>query len=113
LSREVLDRLIDMIEALERVQRLVQGLDFDGFVSQEAVYFASVFSLGIVGEAAKAVPDAVQSQYPSVDWRGMKRLRDLLFHVYFGISDAIIWQIIQEHVPLTLSQLRQIRADHE
>jgi uncharacterized protein with HEPN domain len=85
-------------------------MDFEAFVADEAVYYAAVYSLGIVGEAAKSLSDETKRAAPNVDWRAITRLRDLLFHVYFGISNQILWQIITEEVPNTLREVDQLLA---
>ncbi len=108
MSRDPLDRVRDVKENLDRVVRLTKDLDFDSFVANEAVYFAVVYSLGIVGEAVKSLPDETKLAAPNVDWKAIARLRDLLFHVYFGISNKIIWQIVTDSVPDTLLEVDQL-----
>jgi len=108
VSRDPLDRLRDVKENLDRVVRLTKELDFDSFVANEAVYFAVVYSLGIVGEAVKSLPDETKRAAPNVDWKSIGRLRDLLFHAYFGISNEIIWQIVTERVPDTLLEVNEL-----
>ena len=69
--------------------------------------------MGIVGEAVKAIPEEIRSKSPDVDWRAISRLRDVLFHVYFGISNDIIWQIITEDVPKTLAEVNRLILEEQ
>jgi len=36
---------------------------------------------------------------PEVDWRKPAGLRDVIAHAYFGIDDAILWDVVQNKVP--------------
>ncbi len=38
----------------------------------------------------------------------MSGTRDKLIHDYFGIDYDIVWEIIQDHLPLLKDQLEQI-----
>ena len=113
MSRDITDRLRDVKENLERVIRLTKNLDQSAFESDEAIYYAVIYSLGIAGEAVKSIPDDVRAKAPDVDWKAIARLRDLLFHVYFGISNDVIWQIVTVSVPQTLVEVDRLTVLEE
>nr|WP_124104363.1 DUF86 domain-containing protein [Thermus thermophilus] len=100
--------LRDMLEVCEKVMRYTEGLDFDTFVRNELVYDAVLRNLEVLGEAAKKVPDPVRARYPSVEWRAIAGLRDVLAHAYFALDDATLWDIVAHKVPALAEALRQI-----
>jgi len=55
-------------------------LTCDEFVVDETLRRAFVRSLGIIGEAAKKVPEDFRSHHPTVEWRAMAGMRDRLIH---------------------------------
>ncbi len=95
-----------MLEACEKVMRYTEGLDFDTFVRNELVYDAVLRNLEVLGEAAKKVPDPVRARYPSVEWRAIAGLRDVLAHAYFALDDATLWDIVAQKVPALVEALR-------
>ncbi|VCU52731.1 hypothetical protein TTHN1_00484 [Thermus thermophilus] len=97
-----------MLEVCEKVMRYTEGLDFDTFVRNELVYDAVLRNLEVLGEAAKKVPDPVRARYPSVEWRAIAGLRDVLAHAYFALDDATLWDIVAHKVPALAEALRQI-----
>ncbi|WP_338127452.1 DUF86 domain-containing protein [Thermus thermophilus] len=97
-----------MLEACEKVMRYTEGLDFHAFVRNELVYDAVLRNLEVLGEAAKKVPDSVRARYPSVEWRAIAGLRDVLAHAYFALDDATLWDIVAHKVPALTEALRQI-----
>ena len=38
----------------------------------------------------------------------MAGLRDIVAHEYFGVSDEIVWDVIQNKIPVLLEQVNQI-----
>lgn len=97
-----------MLEACEKVMRYTEGLDFHAFIRNELVYDAALRNLEVLGEAAKKVPDSVRARHPSVEWRAIAGLRDVLAHAYFALDDATLWDIVAQKVPALAEALRQI-----
>ena len=102
-----------MLEACEKVMRYTEGLDFDTFVRNELVYDAVLRNLEVLGEAAKKVPDPVRARYPSVEWRAIAGLRDVLAHAYFALDEATLWDIVAQKVPALAEVLRQILEEED
>jgi len=70
--------LADIEEAALKVERRTRTVSFAQFVADGILYDAVVRNLEIVGEAAKGIPDDVRARSPSVDWRRIAGLRDVL-----------------------------------
>ena len=101
-----------MLEACEKVMRS-EGLDFHAFVRNELVYDAVLRNLEARGEAAKKVPDSVRARHPSVEWRAIAGLRDVLAHAYFALDEATLWDIVAQKVPALAEVLRQILEEED
>jgi uncharacterized protein with HEPN domain len=43
--------------------------------------------------------EEMRQKHPSMEWRKIAGLRDILVHEYFGIDTEIIWDIVQNKLP--------------
>ena len=103
----------DILVACQKVQRYTAGLDLEGLIADERTYDAVLRNLEIIGEAAKAIPKDSRDLAPSVDWRGIVGLRDVLAHAYFSISDRLLWVIITSKVPELHAAMNSANIDSD
>ena len=99
-GREYVDYLRDILDAIMKTRQFVEGMDFDGFCSDDKTVFAVVRALEIIGEATKKIPDEVRERYPDLHWREMAGLRDKLAHDYFGANLDVVWKTVTDDLPL-------------
>jgi len=104
--------LRDMLESAVKVERFTSGLELAQFLANEMLYDAVLRNLELLGEAAKRVPDEVRGRYPSVDWRGIASLRDVLAHSYFALDDETLWRIVSEDVRRLRPELDRIAHEN-
>lgn len=71
----------------------------------EITYDAVLRNLMVIGEAAKCLPENIQNQFPTVEWKKISGFRDIIAHAYFGIDDMIVWDIVQTKIPPLLTAL--------
>ena len=100
--------LEDILEAIGKVHRYTSGLSREDFASDEMRIDAVVRNLEIIGEASKRIPNEIRLKHPSVEWKKMAGLRDILIHEYFGIDIDIVWDIIQNKLPALEQQIKAI-----
>jgi uncharacterized protein with HEPN domain len=101
-------RVEDISLAIERIQRYTVGLTLEAFRTDDLRIDAVIRCLGIIGEAARHVPDDVQEKYPDVPWSEMRGIRNVVMHEYFGVVLEVVWQTIQEDLPPLVPRLTEI-----
>ena len=106
MSRDESLYLADIQDACEKVLKFTAGMAYKDFVHDDLHFDAVVRNLEIIGEAAKNISEETRQNYPSVKWRKIAGFRDIVAHNYFGVSDEIVWDVVENEIPLLLEQIR-------
>ncbi|MBV6403449.1 MAG: DUF86 domain-containing protein [Flavobacteriales bacterium] len=101
-------RLVDMLQAAEKVVRSMAEVDLEAFLADEDLRDATVYRLQIIGEAAYNVSDVLKQMHPEVDWFKIQGLRHRIVHDYAAIDDTQIFRITNKYVPPLVEQLKKI-----
>lgn len=92
-------RLAHIKEAISEIEDYVKNADFEVFLKNSMLRFASIKQIEIIGEAAKNISEKTKAKYPHIEWRQIAGLRNILVHEYFGVDTKLIWQIIKTDIP--------------
>jgi uncharacterized protein with HEPN domain len=106
--RDWRNRLLDIVEASERIDRYTAGMTIDTFMANDLVADGVTRNLSIIGEAVRHVPEHVQTRFPNVPWRLIRDMRNVLIHDYPAIDLEIVWRTIQDDLPPTIARIREI-----
>jgi uncharacterized protein with HEPN domain len=111
-------RLADYLDHIQQAatdaRSFVQGLAKDDFLTDRRTQQAVVMSLIIIGEAATRVMDGYAEfiqAHAEVPWRSMRNMRNRMAHGYFDINLDVVWETVQEWLPVLLEQLPAVRRD--
>ena len=114
LLQQIRESLVTVIERALIVNKVE---DFthsaDGMMRLDSI----CMQLVTVGEAIKNIDKYTNkelfTQYPSIDWRSVMGLRDIIAHQYFNVDAEIIFRIVKVNVPDLLTVIDQIISDQE
>ncbi len=62
----------------------------------------------IISEAARRIPSELQATQPQVPWAQIMGIGNVLRHEYHRVSDAIIWNVVTEHLPAVKAAVKAI-----
>ena len=113
MSNEFLDYIEDILDAMEKADTLLEGVDYEQFESDFRINYAVVRALEIVGEATKRLPDDLRQKYSEIPWKGMAGMRDRIIHAYDTVDMEIVWEVVKKDIPIIKPQIQQILEDFE
>ena len=101
----------------ERRANVASADDFlhspDGMMRLDAI----CMNLIAIGEATKNLDKITKGEllplYPEIYWSGVMRMRDKIAHHYFEIDTDVVFQTIEEDIPLMLPVINRILNDLE
>ena len=99
MKREYRDYLVDVFQAIEKIEQFTRGMTFDDFKDDTKTLFAVIRALEIIGEAVKKIPLAVKVKYKEIPWKEISGMRDKLIHEYFGVNIKVVWRTVKEDIP--------------
>jgi uncharacterized protein with HEPN domain len=103
----IIDILSQIEEAIDKVlYRFAPVASVDDFTGTQAgaeKLDAICMQLIAIGESVKNIDKiagkSFLSRYETIDWKGIKGLRDIITHHYFDIDAEAIFQVCKVHIP--------------
>lgn len=77
--------LLHIKDAIERIREYTAG-GRPAFDSERMIRDAVIRNLEIIGEATKQLSEGARNRQPSVPWKNIAGMRDVLIHHYFGVD---------------------------
>jgi len=101
----------DILEAVARIRRYLDGKSFDEFCQDELTHDAVLRNITIIGEAARNIPDEVADRYPDIPWPEMRGMRNAVVHGYAAVDLSIVWDTTQADLPRLVLALQSMLTD--
>ncbi len=111
ILREDRIRLTHMLESAKRAVRIASGLTVASLAADEVRMLAVVKSIEVIGEASTRVSAATQQRLPTIDWQGVRQMRNRLIHGYDTIDPDRVWDALSIDVPPLIGELERSLAN--
>jgi len=93
------------LEAARQAIDFAYGITLEEYSKNRMLHLAVERAVEIIGEAANRVSPVFQQAHPEVPWRKIVDQRNVLVHEYGDVEHALIWDLVQEHLPRLTEQL--------
>lgn len=113
MNKDPLVYLEDMMQMIDEIESFTVGYDLDRFSKDLKTFRAVTQCLEIMGEAVKRVPASFRDKYPSVPWRDIAGMRDVLIHSYDGINVETVWKVVAHRLPELKANLKTILTENQ
>jgi uncharacterized protein with HEPN domain len=104
----VADYLQNILQAISNIQNYTAGMDLAAFMVDGKTCDAVIRNLEVIGEACNNVTKhhpEFAGQHTTVPWGFAYEMRNALAHGYFTVDLMIVWQTIQNDLPLLQRQV--------
>ncbi len=100
--------LTHILESINYIEQYLQGVTEERFHTSVEKQDLIVRRLEIIGEAAKNLPQEFREKHPTIPWKRMAGMRDVISHQYFGINYNIVWKTIIQFLPSLKEEITKI-----
>ena len=69
---------------------------------------ATIRRIEIIGEAVKNISPELKKKYPEIEWKRIAGARDVMIHAYFNVDFDVVWNIINQDIPVLKTNLTKI-----
>jgi uncharacterized protein with HEPN domain len=92
-------RLKHILDAIVEIESYLIGTEYETFLSNSMMRFASIKQMEIIGEASDHISEEIKTQFSEIEWIQIKGMRNVFVHEYFGIDSRLVWEIIRLDLP--------------
>jgi uncharacterized protein with HEPN domain len=110
MLRDPLDFLRDIEESCIRIIDYSAGLGRDEVFADTMRLDGILHNFHVIGEAVKKLPNDLREGHSDIPWAEIAGMRDFIAHAYFSLDLAILWQGIQQDVPVLLERVQHMIA---
>ncbi len=87
-------------------------MDLAAFEKSPVVVRSVLYSIGVIGEAVKAIDPDFKAAHPDIPWRAIAGIRDRIVHEYFRTNTRRIWDVVQDDLePLEMALRSALNGD--
>jgi len=112
-ERLVRPALRAILEAIDGIETATRGKTLDEFRADWLLRHGVQRGVEIVSEAARRIPPELQSSQPDIPWAQITGIGNILRHEYHRVSDSLIWNVVQDHLPPLKAAVLAIEAQLE
>jgi len=113
MQREPRVFLEDILSASVKVKKFTKGFSYDDFIDNDLIADAVIKNILVIGEATINIPVEIRNMNPQVEWRKMAGMRDMMIHGYFSINYRIVWDVVQNKIPILRQQVEELLKEFD
>ena len=87
---------------------IAEGITLERLAADKAYQYSLLYPLGQIGEIAVNMGSNIPDLYPDIEWSDWRGFRNRLFHDYSTIDLSIVLEMIEEALPLLITELQKI-----
>jgi uncharacterized protein with HEPN domain len=98
--------LRDMLDSAKAIQSYLSGVDYDRFMGNPEKQDAVLRRFEIIGEAASRLSPEARALFPSIPFRSIRGMRNIIAHDYGVVDLDQVWQTASSDVEPLIVVLR-------
>jgi uncharacterized protein with HEPN domain len=110
MPRNVGHLIDDILQAIARIEQLTAGKSFEEFDASWELQWLIQRGIEVISEATRGIPDNLKALQPEIPWRRVSGIGNVLRHDYDGLSNRILWNVVEDELPKLRRAIEAIRS---
>ena len=85
-------------DCLERIAEYTEPGESE-FLASRLIQDGVIRNLEVIGEATKNLSEELRASNPSIPWRQIAGMRDVLIHDYLKVNLSRVWRTVESDLP--------------
>ena len=90
----------DILGSIDQIEKFIGDMNFLAYREDEKTKAAVERKLQILTEAVIRLEMDDAEAFPDIDWKAYRGMGNFLRHSYHRVSDEIVWNTVQDDLPL-------------
>lgn len=105
------ERLGFMLDNIDELQTAFAKISYEDYTKDILIKHGITKLLQNICETSIYITDETKLNYPAIEWRMMRTMRNVLIHEYFGIDFQVVWDTAVNAIPKLKIEILKILAE--
>ena len=106
-------RLLHILESIDNIYEFADRKTFEQIENDKMCFFAIVYQLVVMGEAANMLTKVFRDEHPLTPWREIVSMRNFIVHGYNVVDKTEVWSVIKNDLGPLKQQIEQYISELE
>lgn len=106
-------RLLHILESIDNIYEFADKKTFEQIENDKMCFFAIVYQLVVIGEAANMLTKEFRDEHPQTPWREIVSMRNFIVHGYNVVDKTEVWSVIENDLGPLKQQIEQYISELE
>ena len=97
--------LRDLLDSARAIRRYLAGVSHEAFMADTEKQDAVLRRFEIIGEAASRLAPEAQALFPTLPFRAMRGMRNIIAHDYGEVDLELVWKTATTDLPVLIATL--------
>jgi uncharacterized protein with HEPN domain len=111
MERLVRPALRAILEAIAGIEVATAGKSLQDYSADWLLRHGVQRGIEIISESVRRIPSSLLDQQPQIPWAQIAGIGNVLRHEYHRVSDTVIWNVVQQHLPPLKNAVLAIDAE--
>lgn len=102
-----------ILESVNNIYEFVDGYEPGQILTDKVRYFAIVYQLVVIGEAANLLTNDFRKTHPLTPWREIIGMRNFIVHGYNIVDNNEVLRVISNDLSILKSQIEDYLSEME